>query len=243
MLKLVFRRATNPSVIDLLRPVIIPDEDVNTEDYLAMVGGALLNMSSNIRLWYAYDAGTNEVLAYFIVVWQPPTKYTFISQAWVKNAEVGSLIVPNVWAKIQAWTESLGLESIRAETWRGDAIIRKYKFKEVSRTVEYRIPHLDTTEEIINGQDEVNTEVSQHTDEGTEVDSGRLPVPVLSTGSGSGSDTLSGDARPGIDPTVRSDLGDDWTVESRDGAGEATERGSGQSTVGEGSAGSGLVAG
>lgn len=226
------RLATNPSVVEDLRPHIIPDEDMSVDDYLKLIAHHLLYSPRNLRVWVVYDDSTTEVYAYFIVVWQPPAQYTFISQAKVLRPELSEKIVPQVWAKIQGWTESLGFTKIRAETARGEAIIRKYKFREVSRTVEYALPSLESTEETINGQDEVNTEVGEHSEQRSEVDSGRLPVPVLPAGSGTASDPVHGNTGTGADPGVSERDGADQPVVAGDGVGEPAVSSSGESVAG-----------
>jgi hypothetical protein len=229
-MQLVLRRGENPVVVDLIKDKLLHDEDLDTDTYCKMLKDAIIYSPRNIQLLVAFDRDSNELKGYFITIWQPPARYTFISQAWCEP-EVSDVIVPRVWAKIQAWTDSLGLRAIRAETWRGAAIIRKYKFVEVTRTVEFVLPGSEPVEEIINGQDEVTTEEHVDAEPRAEGSVEAVVRELLSGEHGSDSDPVRRDTGSGDDPAVRPGDADDTGVPGR--AESGSPEGSADSPVGE----------
>jgi hypothetical protein len=217
-MKIVLRRGTSPEAVDMIKPYLLPDEDMNQEQMIVMLKSGLIEYPRLIHLLIAYDQDTEHVLGFFLTIWQPPAKYTFVTQAWCRS-EVAEHITPTVWAKIQAWTESLGLSKIRAETWRGDALIRKYKFKEVSRTVEYILPGAEPVEEIIHGKDEEPTKEHVNAVEGSAGSRGG-PEELLGRDVQPGSDSVSGELPGGDAAAVRDSDGSDQSVS--DGASAGT---------------------
>lgn len=230
-MKIVLRRGTAPEAVDMIKPYLLPDEDMNQEQMIAMLKNGLIEFPRLIHLLIAYDQDTQDVLGFFLTIWQPPVKYTFVTQAWCRS-EVAEHITPTVWAKIQAWTESLGLSKIRAETWRGDALIRKYKFKEVSRTVEYILPGAEPVEEIIHGKDEVTAEEHVNSVQGPTADlegSGG----ILGRAVRPGSIGVHGELPGGHAATVRDSDRSDQPVSDGASAGTAEPERTGSDTDGE----------
>jgi hypothetical protein len=231
------RKIENPQGIELLKEKLLPDEDIDPQVYLDFLRQAVLYSPRNIQILVALK-DDEELVGFFITMWQAGTNYSFVGQAWCE-AQYSDLIVPRAWARIQAWTEDLGLRKIRAETYRGDAVIRKYKFKELSRTVVFEIPQKLPVEEVIHGQDEVERQERVNAEQATAGDSGHA-VPQLLPEHADGSDSVRGSADGGADAGHEPDAADAGAVpvqqpSAGQSEGNGVESVGGEDTVQDGS--------
>ena len=109
----------------------------------------------------AYDGGK---LLGFIMAQDTDDDTVWIIQAWSRQDSPWA-VIDNLWARVILWSLSLGRSRIRASTLRNvEALSRRFKFHEVSRTIEHTIdqamftPVLDVIKENLYGKPVQDTE-------------------------------------------------------------------------------------
>jgi hypothetical protein len=203
-------RATNVSVIPFIREHLLPDEDISVETYEANIRSALVSRPESVFLLVGFE---NQHLHGFLLAYAPDNmKYSFISQAWCDEFASHTKLADQFFIRLLRWTDAIGREGIRAETFRDiRGFTRKWGFKPISTTMQLNLDDVNQDaifarlqrqeqNNVEEGRSQTNLNVEQ------ESESDQHTVGQLSVGKDrTGGDSIRGSTDSSADATVRAD--------------------------------------
>lgn len=134
-----FIRAQNTEVLRYLEPHLVEDPDYTKEGFLQYLGDLLVHDRQHTFVLTAFN--DKDQLVGFIIAYAPQgMAFTFVYQAWYDQKKVSPDLARLALSKLKNWTDMLGRPRILAETRRNpEACLRKWGFKEVSKTLELKL--------------------------------------------------------------------------------------------------------
>ena len=174
-------RATSPSGITLIEPLLIADNDRDRSAAADMFRQGLVNVPDAMFVLVAFEE--EEVLGFVVAYLPPAVDHVFLHQAWVKPGV--TTLADKLFIRLAIWTENAGRHFIRAETQRNpEAFLRRWNFTQVSVIMQHRL--VDDIESSITHAAMVGTPTKEHS-HGTEQSSD-------TAGSSAGNDSVKPDA-------------------------------------------------
>jgi hypothetical protein len=169
-------RITNNAGVDYIAPYLLNDPDVDVESLVAALKWSVNAALDNTYILAAFKEVDEDVkVVGFLIAFAPENRrHTFIQQAWVWNKlNESHKLADRMFLALRLWTEGLGRDEIRGETTKeGEALLRRWNFKEISKTVSFSVSQSieDTVlnrDELI-GKESSIIEVSKETSDGTQ---------------------------------------------------------------------------
>ena len=137
--------ATSPEAVAFLEGKLQLMDDVDPDlemQHLSSIleknrEGVAAGEESKILLLMIFDG--NDLQAFCLATMPDGRDHAFLQQAWSEPG-LDPTIGSRIFRRLIAWTHDAGRVYIRAETQRGSAIMRKWKFEEHSVIVRFTIP-------------------------------------------------------------------------------------------------------
>lgn len=128
-------RTKRPVVIDMLKPLLLPDESMSRNQLCSYLKDMMHETPEECCIIVCFK-GDFKIVG-FIVSWIPAfMNHVFIFQAWSDNNEKDKSFGNVAFEKLLFWAEENGLKEIRAETTRTSrGFMRKYGFHVYSRVL------------------------------------------------------------------------------------------------------------
>lgn len=132
-------RVTTPRYIDLMAAQLLPDADFVGDGFVRELKECLAYTPDAILIVQAWDDG--KLRGFGIAVAPEGKTYTWIYQVWAEPKAQG--LANKMFGLVCDWTRSLGRTSIKGETKREAAAMRKWGFEHDSTIVRYTLPAVD----------------------------------------------------------------------------------------------------
>ena len=129
-------RADNPSVMDEIKPHLIPEPDITKEDFCNEIKSYMKNFPDRIQVLTLWN---NEKLVGFCLAYIPNNRsHLFIAQAWVDQSLTNSKWTKIMFDQVKMFAEINDMTEIRAETLRcPETFCRRWGFENYSTIISY----------------------------------------------------------------------------------------------------------
>lgn len=130
-----------PGALSMLKDLFLEDPSYSRAGWVEQVRSWMVDFPNNVLVLAAVmaDGASGKVIAYSVTTAEDQAKFAFVHQVWA-SAEAGR-VADQLLFKTAMWAEDMGKIELRAESARTpEALLRKYRFEQVSAIFAFAIP-------------------------------------------------------------------------------------------------------